>query len=349
MSSLKERIEEGLLGKYKGLNNGFNRLNNYIFGVQRGTKTLIGGDSGCGKTSLLDFIILNALEDAIAKGIEIDIFYDSWEIKELDKKCNWCSQIVFNKYGIVIPPERIKGLGDNRLSADEKTIVFDELDYVDELFDKIHFSWSPVNPTGLYNRYWKFASEKGDFTYEPYVDSEGITKQKIIKWTPKNPDAYMIGCLDHLFYLRKERGFETKQVIDKYSEYCVELSNMFGYSFFNISQFNDGLSAIDRQKFKGVDLSPSKTDFKDSRNPYQDGDCVIGLLNPFKLDMKTCLGYDVDKFGKKLIMLKILKNRLSEDGVGIGLYFRPEAGRFEELPKSEEFKKNPKLYEQYGK
>lgn len=46
MSELKQRIEEGVEGKYEGLSNGFDRLNNYIFGVQRKCKTLIGGNSG---------------------------------------------------------------------------------------------------------------------------------------------------------------------------------------------------------------------------------------------------------------------------------------------------------------
>lgn len=331
--NLRERIEDGLSGKFQGLNNGFHRLNEYIFGIQRGTKYLLGGDSGCGKTSLVDFMILNALQDAIAKGIEIEIFYNSWEIKELDKKCNWCSQIIFNKYAIVIPPEKIKGLGGNRLNDEEKRIVFAELDYVEELFSKIRFSWTPVNPTGLYNDYWKFASERGTFEKENYVDAQGATKQKIKRYIPNNPNAYWIGVLDHLYYLRKERGFETKEVIDKWSEYSVELSNMFGYSFFNISQFNDGLSAVDRQRFKGVDLSPQKTDFKDSRNPYSDSDIVIGLMNPFKLDMDRSLGYDITKLGKNFIMLKLLKNRLSDDNIGIGLYFNPKAGRFDELPK----------------
>lgn len=334
--TFREQIEGGLEGKYQGLNNGFNRLNDYIFNVQRGTKTLIGGDSGTGKTALVDYILLNALEDAISKGIDINIDYNSWEIKENDKKANWCSQIIYKKYNRIIKPEVIKGLGNNRLNAEEKQLVFSELDYVDELFSKINFSWTPTNPTGLYLQYWRNMESKGKFEYEDYIDKDGNTKQKIKRFIHNNPEAYNLVVLDHLYYLKKERGFETKEVIDKWSEYTVELSNMFNYSFFNISQFNDGLSSVERQKFKGVDLSPQKTDFKDTRNPFSDSDIVLGLLNPKKINMETCLKYDVNKLGKKFIMLKLIKNRLSEDNVAIGLYFRPEAGDFEELPRPEE-------------
>jgi hypothetical protein len=30
------------------------------------------------------------------------------------------------------------------------------------------------------------------------------------------------------------------------------------------------VSSVDRLKFKGADISPQQTDFKDSTNPYQD-------------------------------------------------------------------------------
>lgn len=340
--TLKERIDEGLLGKYQGLNNGFKRLNKYIFGVQRGVKTLIGGDSGTGKTSLLDFILLNAIEDANSRHIPIDVFYDSWEIKEFDKKINWCSQIIYNKYNIIIPPEKIKGLGNNRLTVEEQEIVFSELDYIEQLFDKIHFNFVPENPTGWYYKMWEHGKANGTFEYEDYQTPAGETKQKIKKYIPNNSNKYTITALDHQFYLRKERGFEVKETIDKYWEYQVEVSNMFNFSHFTISQFNDGLSAVERQKFKGVDLSPSKSDFKDSRNPYADADVVIGMMNPSKMDMKTCMKYDITKLGKKFLMLKLCKNRLSEDNVSIGMHFKPEAGVFDELPFPNEIK-----YEDY--
>lgn len=136
--------------------------------------------------------------------------------------------------------------------------------------------------------------------------------------------------------LSKERGFSNKEVIDKYSEFCVLLRNLCGYSFINISQFNDGLSSIERQKFKGCDISPQMTDFKDTRSPYSDADIVIGLLSPYKVDLDTCLGYDVTRLKEKMIMLKIIKNRLSKDGVAVGLHVNPSAGSFSELPKASE-------------
>ena len=334
--SLKQRIEDGISGKFQGLANGFDRLNKYIFGIQRGVYMLLGGQSGTFKTTLCDFMITNALKDAEEQGIELNIFYYSYEIDAISKKCNWLSSIIFQKYDIIIPPEKIKGLGDNRLTKEEKELVDSEIDYVESLFEKINFRFKSTNPTGIYNEIWKFFSIKGTFEYENYTDKEGVIKQKIKRYVPNNLDSYTLVVLDHLLLLLKERGYNDKEVLDKYSEYCVELRNMFGCSFINVSQFNDGLSTVDRAKFKGVDLSPQMTDFKSTRNPYADADVVLGTMCPYKLDMDKCLGYDINKLKSNMIMLKILKNRLSTDNIGIGLYVNPKSGSFKELPKPSE-------------
>lgn len=144
-----------------------------------------------------------------------------------------------------------------------------------------------------------------------------------------------------------ERGFTLKQNIDKISEYIVGCRNMFNMTFYIVAQFNQGLSSVERMKFKGVDISPQQTDFKDSTSPYQDADIVLGLMNAFKMDLETSLQYNIKVDGfpynlkGKYRLLKIIKNRLGQDNISIGLYTKPEAGHFEELPKemtSEDYK-----------
>ena len=336
--TLEERIYAGVEGKFQGLSNGFKRINKEIHGLQRGVYTLLGGLSGTYKTTLADYMLLNAINDAESQKLEINVFYYSYEIDELSKKCNWLSVIIKNKYNVTIPPEVIKGFGDNRLTPLELDYVKKEIPTVNALFSKINFRFKSTNPTGIYNEMWQYLSSKGTFTYVEYTDSEGNSKRKIDKFTPNNPEAYNIIVLDHLLLLKKERGFSDKEVIDKASEYMVELRNMFNVSCIFISQFNDGLSSIDRAKFKGVDISPQITDFKSSRNPYADADVVLATMSAFKMDMPTCLGYDVNKLKESFLMLKVIKNRLGRDNIAIGLLANPKAGSFTELPpaKSEE-------------
>ena len=334
--TLKDRIKEGLEGKYQGLDNGFNRLNDVIFGIQKRCYMLLGGNSGCYKTTLVDYMLFNALEDAKKKGIKLHVFYYSFEIDRITKQCNWLAQHISKKYNTVISPETIKGLGKNRLSIQQQALVDAEVEYIEELFDEINFRFSPINPTGIYKDLWNFGETNGTILREEYSTTDENGKvyrdKRIIGYIPNDPNAYYLVIMDHMALMRKERGYQTKEIIDKYSEYCNELRNLFGFSFINIQQFNSSLSSVERLKFKGVDLSPQQSDFKDSTNPFQDCDIALGVMCPYKLDLEKSLGYEVDKLQHRLIQLKVIKNRLSIDNVAVGLFAKPESGQFLELP-----------------
>lgn len=103
------------------------------------------------------------------------------------------------------------------------------------------------------------------------------------------------------------------------------------------------MNSVDRAKFKGIDISPQQSDFKDSTNPYTDADIVIGIMNPYKMDMEECLTYNINKpnvqynLRDRFRLLKIIKNRLSRDNISIGLLFQAEAGYFEELKLPKDF------------
>lgn len=333
-----ERIKAGLKGDYEGLNNGLNRINDYIFKTQRACYTLIGGLSGSAKTTMLDFLILNAIQDAESKNIPINVIYYSWEIDETSKKANWLSILIYKKYNIIIPPEKIKGYGKLRLTKDEEKLVYSELEELEKIFKKINWIWESANPTGMYKHWWRFMEPKGKFTKEPYLDENNEKKERIISFELNDPKEYNIVALDHLALAKIERGFTLKQNLDKISEYAVLCRNLFKMTFIFLQQFNMGLSSIERMKFKGVDISPQQNDFKDSTNPYTDCDIALGLMNAYKMDMETCLGYDINRQGSinnlkdSFRMLKIIKNRLSRDNIAIGLLFLPKVGSFKELP-----------------
>lgn len=339
LTQFKQRIAQGLAGEYEGLANGFNRINDYIYNTQRSCYTLIGGLSGSSKTTLCDFIILNGIQDARAKGIPINVTYYSWEIDEVSKKANWLSILIYNKYGRVISPQLIKGMGKLRMNAEEQEIVQSELPELEDIFSKIKWHWTPMNPTGLYHEWWSTMKGKGKFVTEPYFDENGDPQERIISWTANNKEEYNIVVLDHASLLKFERGFTLKQNMDKMSEYIVACRNMFAMTFFVVQQFNQSLSNIERVKYRGVDLSPEQNDFRDSGNLYIDADIVLGLLNPYKMQLETSLTYNINVEGSpynlkgKYRLLKAIKNRLGADNISIGLYTKPEAGYFEELPK----------------
>jgi len=334
--SFKKRIEQGIEGKYEGLKNGLSRINKYIYGIQRRYYYLIGALSGAGKTMLSDFMLLNALRDAEEKGINVNIFYYSYEINEGTKKANWLSNHIYNKYGIVIPPEVINGYGENRLTEEQKEIVDKEIPYIDKLFEKVNFRFDPINPTGIYKELYNFAEETGSFITEEYLDEHNNIKRRIVEYKPNDPESYTIIVLDHYALMKSERGFTLKENIDKMSEYFIWLRNICGYTILAVQQYNQSLNTVERLKFKGVDLTPQQNDFKDSGNPYQDCDVALGLMNPWKMDMKECLKYNLQFIQENFRLLKVIKNRNGKDNVAIGLFYKPESGSFAELKPAQE-------------
>jgi hypothetical protein len=72
------------------------------------------------------------------------------------------------------------------------------------------------------------------------------------------------------------------------------------------------------------------------RNTYADSDVVLGTMNPYKLDLDSCCGYNLFNFGKNakyLIGLKLMKSRLGEDNIMFPLFVNPGTGTFECLPR----------------
>lgn len=86
--TFKERVAAGLRGDYEGLPNGFNKLNDYIFGIQKSCYTLIGGQSGTFKTTMLDFMIYHALKHCKQMNLKLNVKYYSFEIDKLTKQAN---------------------------------------------------------------------------------------------------------------------------------------------------------------------------------------------------------------------------------------------------------------------
>lgn len=338
--NFKQRIQDGLDGKYQGLPNGLKRLNRYVYGIQRQWYYLYGGLSGSAKTTLVDFKLLRALEYCERNKIEIDVFYYSFEINKEKKIANLLSCHIFNKHKRVIQPQKILGLGKNRMNKEEEEIVLAELPYIEKLFSKINFRFDPLNPTGIFKELYSFYEKTGEFKKRKYkktvTDAYGNERLEDAEthegYIHNNPERYVLLVIDHLALCKSENGKSIKETIDKISEYTIFLRNICGLTALLVQQFNQGLNSVERQKFKGVDISPQQSDFKDSSNPYTDCDTAFGIMNPYKMDMEEYLDYDLTILKNRFRMLKIIKNRGGADNIAIGLQFIPEGGYLKELP-----------------
>jgi len=155
--------------------------------------------------------------------------------------------------------------------------------------------------------------------------------------------------LDHVGLLKRERGFTKKDNIDKMSEYFVFLRNMCKFTIVVASQFNRDLGKVDRLKFSGEDLQPTREDFKDTGNLAEDASMLIAMFNPtLYTHIKKHLSYDLTKLGKSYRSLHILDSRNTESNVNLGIMLMGENGFISELPPiMVDNKPNPELNKYY--
>lgn len=152
----------------------------------------------------------------------------------------------------------------------------------------IKFVEDRTNPTGLRNELIHYAKENGTFLNESYTTRETlpsgvekvITKKRISGYKPHNPELYTIIITDHMRKLNKERGFTTKENIDKWVEYQVELRNWCGFTFVDVIHLNRAISSPERIKFMKEYLYPTGDDVKDTGNLSEEADYLITLFNP---------------------------------------------------------------------
>lgn len=334
---IRKRIHDGQIGKYTGLANGLGRINDHIYNVQRSYYYLIGGLSGTGKTTLVDFVLQTAIKHA-ENVLPLQVFYYSYEIDEETKFTQWLSNYIFTEHSIEIPAKKIAGLGDNRLTQQEYDIVNAALPGFEKIFNQVDFRFDPTNPTGIYKELLDYYKLNGQIIEEEYegLDEFGTVKiqKRIIGYRPNDPSKQVIVLLDHIALLKLERKFSLKENIDKMSEYCVWFRNIFGTTFFMLQQFNQGLHTIDRKKYSGEELIPQQNDFKDSGNPFQDADVAIGIMDPHAMGgaIRKIFDYDLSAIKKDFRLVNIMKNRKGRSHIVYGYYFNSRAGYFRVLP-----------------
>lgn len=334
-SKLVEKINKGKNGVSNGLPHGFSRLIEYIPDIQQGTYYLVGAESSVGKSAFVNnSFVFNPIDWYIANknktDIKIKIHYFSFEIaKDLLLYKAVCRKI-WLEYGKLFDINYILSRGKNRISEENYRLVVDSLDYFDEMNDILDIYDVPENPTGIWHKMIKYAQETGKG-----IDSEYILKGDYIS---NDPNLYNLIIIDHASLIRKERGFSTKELIDKMSEYLILLRNKCNYIPVVIQQLNR--SGNDPTRIKMDKMEPMLSDFKDSGNTIQDCNVCMALFSPSRYEIANHRGYLINPqqngLNTRYRSLSILKNRDGEADKVLGLQFLGEIGHFQELKKSTE-------------
>lgn len=348
---LSEDIEKGIRGDNIGIPTGFPILDSNINGIQKSLYTIVGGNSGTGKTSFVDLAyVLNPykwITDNKGKtNVKIKWIYNSMERNTKYKLAKWVCLKMFQDHKIIIDIPTMLGWSGKKFEIEEglKKLIFKTGEYFDEMFNSgvIDIIDGSRNPTGIFKHLEEFGEKNGTFKQ---------TGEFSKVYVPNDPNLYVICINDHIGKLNSEihNGVRLtdKSLLDKHSEYMGCCRDKYGYSIIDISQFNRSIGNIERMKNKAV--SPEPDDFKGSGDMYENADIALGLFNPYKLKINDFLGYDIPKMVAKngenrFRSVSIIKNSYGADDIIIGMNFLGENGNFREIPISDKFKENPELY-----
>lgn len=333
-------IDRGRDGLNEGLFHGFTRLTDYIPNIQQGTYYLLGGETGSGKTALVDDMFMynpfEHLKSLPNTKMKMKIFYYSFEISTTRKIIKGIARKLYKDHSLIVDINYILSRGKYRVNDEIYKKVIDSRKYFDELEDILTIRDMPLNPTGIKIDLDRFAAQNGK------VVSINETEKMYV---PNDPDLYVLVIIDHIGLSKKEKGYNKKETIDQLSAILVNHRNQHNYIPIVVSQLNRSISSTDRFKLEMV--QPQMSDFKDSGNTQEDCNIAAISFSPNRYNIPKYAGYKTSLLLDRFRGFSLLKNRDDPADVILGLGFLGEIGLFKELPKSEDM--DEKKYKDFMK
>ncbi len=335
-----QEVEVGMSGGSKWIPIGHDKLGEHI-GVGQSIYTLIGGNSGTGKTGFTDCsYVLNPydwyIENKDKTDIKLKILYRSMERKKSFKIGKWVCWKMYKDYGVLLDVPTMFGWGSRKNHIPQE--IYDKIkscrDYFNRMEDVVDIIDGAENPTGIRRHISDHALQNGKI--------EAISQYEK-KYIPNDPNLITLIIADHVGKLKRERGFSKKENIDKLSDYFSEARDFYGFSPVAISQFNRNLS--DSQRARNKEITPDPDDFKDTGNLYEDCDVALALFNPYKFKIMDHMEYDISNMVNRngfnrFRSITALKNSYGIDDFRVGFQFLGEMGLFTEMPRAEEMNKD---------
>lgn len=366
-SEIKKAIDEGLYGNTPSIYTGFKKLGQHV-SIRRHSYHLIGSNSGAGKSAFADnFYILNPIRWLMkerAEGrtdVKYKVYLWAMERKKEHRYAKWVCQRLFQKYGILADVELILTLNTqrNRIPQEVYDKIMELEKEIDEMGEMIEV-FERDNPTGIFNdakhlllnNHGKLVDDLDEKGMPIYLKKDPTkTKKKFVYNNDK--EVVCIGG-DHFQVLKDEstdgKRLTKKELIDKQDDYNIVLRDKYGCMVFWVSQFNRGSHSMARRT-GDIDLAPQEDDFRDSSRPYDSCDVAIAMINPYKYQDYTHLGYDIPSFtsphtgANRFRALYVLKNSFGVDNIAFGNLFYGENGLYRELPKPSETKELSSFYD----
>jgi hypothetical protein len=325
-------VDKGRSGKSISIPLPFPRLAELV-DTTRNQYTLVGGNSGSGKSSLVHQAhVLDTYdwwyEHRHDTDIKLRIFVRSMERAKEFYVAKWACYRIYKEYKYIIHPRLILGrVAKSRVSDELYDIITAQLDYFEEMQDHVKLITGSPTATQIENHLRKW----GDMNGTLHVIDENMG---LYDYKPNDENLITITVLDHIGRIKANPRQSRKEAIDEVSQVLAKARDLYGFSCVVVSQFNRSISDVYRRKAET--FFPEETDFKETGNIFEDSDVCFTLFDPKRFGRADCLRYTVNKFtdpkgNNRFRVLTLLKNTLGTDQVHLPLNFIGEMGMFKEL------------------
>lgn len=328
----------------------FQRLSEYIPGIQQGQYVQVTANSKVGKSQLCDYLYLYEpidwyLANKDKTDIKLKIFYFTLEMSVDAKIRSAISYKLFKDYKIVVSPEKLKSVFGKYILDDEVESIITSENFQIWLKDfesVVTFYSHPKNPYGIFNVMKSYAEQNGTYTYKEidWQNPDGSYEKRKVKdkYVANNPNEYVLGIFDHLSLLQSEKGNTLRQTMAEFSSsYCLYMRDVFNYTpiaviqqaaYSEEQQFtSSGRSIIDK-------LKPTPDGLGDNKAVGRDCDLMWGLFHPARYGFEEYKDWDLTKLQDNYRELSVLFNRNGRGNLALSLYFNGACNYFKELPKS---------------
>ena len=121
-----------------------------------------------------------------------------------------------------------------------------------------------------------------------------------------------------------------RDTIKKMSNYCMELRDYYNMSPVMIQQQSVENQSLDA--FKLTRIRPTVSGLADCKDTRYDCSVMLGLCNPYAMEVKNFLGYDMLKLKDNQRFFEVMLSRYGTANSITALYFDGAVSYFSELP-----------------
>lgn len=334
-----------MAGKINCIPSPFRGFSSEFVGIEKGMYYILTANQKAAKSQFSSFMfIFHPLLYAFRNPdkLRVKIFYAPLEESNEQALERFMRYILYVNSGqkTRIDPKVLESTIEGQALPQEVLALFDESPYKEMLeFYESHVEFiGEKNPTGIYKRLIRYALEHGTREQSEIVVKnefgEEEKRKQFKSYTPNDPEEYVILVIDHCGLLGTESGMSLRDTIKKMSNYCMELRDYYNFIPVMVQQQSVENQSLDA--FKLTRIRPTVAGLADCKDTRYDCSMMLGLCNPYAMEVKSFMGYDMTKLRDNQRFFEVMLSRYGTANSITALYFDGAVSYFAELPRPDD-------------